>query len=170
MKIAKKLTSVLLLVMCICMTFNVANAAGIEPTHNDVAELESVHRGGDITLDIDVFDTGFVLVPTGSIEGNVGTRSYPEKEVTKSFIHNLYDRNGAYIGTITTVIKGLYSQVDNWAQITSITATFGGPYASSLSYATYLSGNTGTVYIYFIGILSGSISYRILTNGTISQI
>ena len=71
----------------------------------------------------------------------------PDRQAEESFIHKLYDSKNVYMGTITTYITGVYSQADNHAQITSITAVFDGGYANKLSYSTSLSGNRGVVTI-----------------------
>lgn len=120
---------------------------------------------------------GIMLLPVSAFAAerpdNVNAKDYsqvfspPEKEVRKSFSHNIYDVKGVFLGTISTTVRGIYSQVDSYASITDITFVAS---SSSFSLIKSISGADGYLDIYYLGGYGGSIHYHISTNGTISQI
>ncbi|RGE61833.1 hypothetical protein [Eisenbergiella massiliensis] len=100
------------------------------------------------------------------------TRAIPEQETSRTFTHNIYDRNHTNIATVYSTVRGVYSQVDSWAQILDISAYATGSNAvvSQITFNTSKSGSDGYLYIYFGGASSGTMHYKIYTNGTISNL
>jgi hypothetical protein len=95
--------------------------------------------------------------------------SLPEKPTSATFSHKIYDRSGVLMAAAYVTVKGWYSELDRWSEISSITATFEGEHAHYFSYSSSESGNTGTVSIYFNGIYADSFRYKIDYYGRITQ-
>jgi hypothetical protein len=95
--------------------------------------------------------------------------SLPEKEVTASFSHKIYDRNKKLMATATSTVKGVYSSVDRWSEITSVSAKFSGEYKNDFSYSSSTDGNKGYLYIEFNGVTLNTQTYTISTNGKITN-
>lgn len=102
--------------------------------------------------------------------GDVGTNALPDQESTAAFSHKIVDRNNVLMATAKATVTGWYSQMDNWSELTDITASFIGDFASNFSYSTSYSGNTGYLNLYFNGMGAGVLTYRISTNGKIANI
>lgn len=95
--------------------------------------------------------------------------SLPEKPTSATFSHKIYDRNEILMATAYITVKGWYSELDRWSEISSITATFKGEHADYFSYSSNKSGNTGTVSIYFNGLYAHSLRYKIDHYGKITE-
>lgn len=96
--------------------------------------------------------------------------SYPERQVTKTFVHNILDRSGEFVAKMTLTITGEYSQMENTAVISSVTASYSEAQVSGLSYSVSYNGNTATIYILVNGASIGSLTYQLATNGSLQQI
>lgn len=103
-------------------------------------------------------------------KGQVGPESEPQKPTSATFSHNIYDRNGILVATAYVTIEGVYSEVEQWSEITDITVNFEGELAQDFSYTSSISGDTGTVKIYFNGANAGGFKYKIYYNGRIDNI
>ncbi|WP_077609230.1 hypothetical protein [Clostridium sp. Marseille-P2415] len=101
--------------------------------------------------------------------GNSEINSRPEKEVSAKFTHKIYDRNKKLMATATVTVEGVYSQVDRWSEITSVSATFSGEFKNDFSYSSSTSGNKGYLDIIFNGVTVNTQTYTISTNGRISN-
>ena len=95
------------------------------------------------------------------------SKGVPEKTKTRTFDHYYYSVDHQYMGMITSVVTGVYSQADNYALITSITPSVSGPNAVDFSTSVTISGDTGYLYVYFLGIYYTTHTYHIDPNGTI---
>lgn len=93
--------------------------------------------------------------------------SYPERQVTTTFTHDIVDRNGEFIAMMTTTVTGEYSEVEHTAVISSITAYYSNAQVSGLSYSVSYSGDTATIDILLNGLSIGSSTYKLTTNGSI---
>ena len=167
--------------MVICfMSFPVVASAAETP--DKTSTFEDLYFGNvDILINEDL---GLMVVTTECNEDGTPLNSavetqfltpnsvetIPEKEVTTSFSHNIYDRNNALMATIISTVKGVYSQVDSTAEMISISASISGPYASYFTYSTSISGADGYLYVYYNGSQVGTFHYRIYTTGSISNI
>lgn len=112
--------------------------------------------------EIDLVDVDF--------QDNAGPDSYPQKPTSATFSHKIYDRNGILMATAYVTVKGVYSEAEQWSEITDITAKFEGDFAHDFSYDSNISGDTGTIYIYFNELGLGSFRYKIYYNGRIANI
>ncbi|WP_406241863.1 hypothetical protein [Tissierella carlieri] len=93
----------------------------------------------------------------------------PEKPTSATFSHKIYDCNGILMATAFVTVKGWYSELDRWSEVSSITATFEGEYARYFSYSSSKSGNTGTISIYFDIAYATGFNYVIDYYGRIAQ-
>lgn len=131
-----------------------------------------VVQGDSVITDVVIWDNGNYICTTKELEteeiecASEGIVPYATT-VSKSYEHTITDRNGAFVATFTTVVKGTYSSSS--AKITSVTGTYSDAVISGLSYSTSYSGNTATVYITLNGATIGSLGYKISTSGVISQ-
>lgn len=170
----KKLVCLILPLMMIFFTSPICvSAVPVDAEITEEAEIEYLEGKDIICSNIEILDNGFVAVLTSVSESETVLdmeRSYPEKEKTAVFSHTILDRNGEELGTFTATVKGIYSEADREAYLTSMTGTFSGTYASRLSYTSSINGQTGSVNIYFNGIKVGTLSYKIYTNGNIQNI
>ena len=66
-----------------------------------------------------------------------------------------------------STVKGIYSEADGYANLSSITGYFTGPYATRFMYGTYITGDTGVAQVRFDGLHTGTFRYKIYTNGNI---
>lgn len=71
---------------------------------------------------------------------------------------------------MTLTITGEYSQMENTAVISSVTASYSEAQVSGLSYSVSYNGNTATIYILVNGASIGSLTYQLATNGSLQQI
>lgn len=99
----------------------------------------------------------------------VEPKSLPEKPTSATFSHKIYDRNGILVATAYVTVKGWYSELDRWSDVSSITATFEGEYAYYFSYSSSKSGTTGTISIYFDIAYAAGFNYVIDYYGRITQ-
>ncbi len=157
-------------------------ASAAENSQAKIAEAKNFNVGNvDILINEDlglIIETKEVPAGGNSLGAQVETdysqvfellRSQPEKTVAKQFSHNIYDRNGKLLANLISTVNGVYSQVDSWAQISSITVSGSGPYISDFSYNTSVSGADGYLYLYYSGVSAGTFHYHIYTNGTIEN-
>lgn len=156
---------------------------------------DEAHKGSDTSFveDLEIpFDAqitineelGFVIVSTkvdekkssryyeeiDLVDVDFGTESEPQKPTSATFSHNIYDRNGILMATAYVTVEGVYSEAEQWSEITDITAEFEGESAHNFSYSPSINGDTGTVNIYFNGLNAGSFRYKIYYNGSIKNI
>lgn len=116
-------------------------------------------------------DTQLVETELSTVDfGSAETRSDPEKQTSATFTHKVYDRNNILMATIKSTVAGTYSFADRTSQITDISASISGDFAHDFSTSSSLNGNQGTLYVYFNGLGAGSFTYKITTNGVISNI
>ena len=94
-------------------------------------------------------------------------QSDPDRQASRTFTHNIYDRNGKLLAKVTSTVRETYSQADSWAIITGITPSASGPFAHDFSFGTSMSGSEGYLDIYFSGLPAGTMHYKIYSNGTI---
>ena len=164
MKVIKNLVSILLTII-LTLSFSVLSFASEEI-------IEYVQEEGGIFENVKEVkmggDTFFVI--TEVVDEYMSLRAYPDKEVTKVFSHAILDRNGNRMATLHTTVIGVYSEADNTASILSIDGYFSGEYADYSTCSTSINGNTGSISIFFNGVSSGTLTYRISTNGNISNI
>lgn len=170
----KKLVCLILSLMMISLTSPICvSAAPADAGITEEAEIEYVEGKDIICNSIEILDSGFVAVLTSVSDSETVLgmeRGYPEKEKTAVFSHIILDRNGEEMGTFVATVKGIYSEADREAYLTSITGTFYGTFASRFSYTYSIEGQTGTVNIYFDVTKQGTLSYKIYTNGNIQNI
>jgi hypothetical protein len=76
-------------------------------------------------------------VPAGSSRAIAGTQSSADKQVSKSYHYNLYDRDGNEV-TVTIYISGIYARANSRAQVTGVAAAIEGPDAGSFTCTTSL--------------------------------
>ncbi len=135
-------------------------------------EVECV--GNDIMIrNIELLDNGMLIITQelSESENDVNQfRSIPEREKTKTFTHSLVDRNGIELAVLHSTVTGIYSQVDNDAYLTNISGHFTGDFAHDLSYSSSISGDTGSIYLYWNGVHLHTYTYKIFPNGTIQYI
>lgn len=118
---------------------------------------------------IDVAELTFELESMEITKDEGGSRSPVEKFTQASFVHNVYDRNGIFTCKLHTTIKGYYSTLDNWSEVTSVSAYLTNSVLSGLYTTTSKSGNRAYVYVKQSGVTVGNVKYKILTNGNIIQ-
>ena len=95
------------------------------------------------------------------------TKGHPERIATAYFTHRIYDTNGIELAVFHSTVKGIYSEADGYANLSSITGYFTGPYATRFMYGTYITGDTGVAQVRFDGLHTGTFRYKIYTNGNI---
>lgn len=171
--------SVMLLAVIMCTSLSSASAASIEATTPEIIcgtnvyltysvdEFQTVTRGSDVYLDIDLKAWQESENEDITLFGNV------DQTTSKRIIFDLLDRNGEYITTATATIEGIFSQVHDAAAISSVSMSFSGGQASRISYSTDINGDTATVTFYYTSGVTfpiGSTGFRIKSNGNISQI
>ncbi len=132
-------------------------------------EIVSVQDGEDVyLLNVAVLENGGYVISEKSSEMR---RAYPDQTATASYLHKFYDRNGTLVATLTTVITGLYSQVDGGSsQMLSISGSFSGTLAGDFTYGTSLNGAYGSITAYFNGVSVKTFTYQIDTNGHIEEV
>ncbi len=96
-------------------------------------------------------------------------KGVPEMEKTRIFVHNIVDAQNSIIAVMTVTVKGIYSQADNYAYLTSISASFSGPLASGCTYNSSINGANGSLVMYYYSAALGNLSYHISTNGNITE-
>lgn len=136
---------------------------------DEAVEAVNVVQGDAVSTDITIWDNGNYVCVTKKIETtevSEGITPYATT-VSTSYEHTITDRNGAFVATFTTVVKGTYSSSS--ARITSVTGKYSDAVISGLGYSTTYSGSTATVYITLNGATIGSLGYKISTSGVISQ-
>lgn len=115
-----------------------------------------------------------ILVETVEDKSTIEPLSYPERQKTKTFVHNLVDRNGLFVATITVTVSGVYSEVEKSAVINSVVASFSNEQtpglSAGLSYSVSYNGSTAQLNILRYGQRIGSLSYKLYTNGSLQQI
>lgn len=166
------LSSLLIMTMAVMMTaFPVSAAkAPVNPVNAD----QSVYFGDvDITVNSElgfVFVTEKVAVDGKPLGNTVDTVVEPfgqlEKSTSMTFSHKIYDRNGSLMAKVYSTISGIYSEIDNWAEVTDITARIS-TNDNGFTYTTSKSGAYGYVNIYYYGVSAGTFRYQILKNGNI---
>lgn len=157
-----------------------ASTSDVTSIADEFLQTQYINARNDICLDnISILNNGFFAISekidevSGVAQESTSQvlRAFPDKTTTARFTHNIYDRNGSPMATLTTTVTGLYSQVDGGSsQMLSISGNFSGQFANDFSYTTSISGNIGTIYLYFNGASAGSFSYRINPNGHIERI
>ena len=135
---------------------------------NNVTALLSPEQGvmiigarEDIVDSLDVEDVSFG-------EEAISPLAEPEKYVTSTFNYAIVDSNGNS-GKLRVVVKGIYSQVERWGKVRSISASITGRAAREFTKSTSKNGDTAYVKLYLNGTHFGTFTYRVLTNGTISE-
>lgn len=139
----------------------------------NIAESNAIEivKGSDVIVDTVVLMGDYVCTTTDSEESSViSPYAYTEKEKTKSFVHNITDRNGALVAKFTTTVYGVYSYADDYATIISVSGSFSDAALSGLGYTVSYNGDTATVYITKNGLAIGSITYKLYTNGSLFEI
>jgi len=166
--------------LSVVLLISMLSGLALAKTTDAVAEKQissAVYEGRDVILrNLAVLpESGWIIVTeevgNPSFETEQVLRSDPDRQVTKTFSHQLFKQNGVSLNTsCITTVTGTYSQADGWAQIDSVTAYFSGDEARNLDYTSSASGNKGYLYLYCNGAFVGSITYSISTNGLISQV
>lgn len=100
--------------------------------------------------------------------GSYVLRSYPEKVKTKKFIHTILDRNGVLMAKATVTVKGIYSEVYHYAEITDLSVSFN-TLSNQFSSGTSISANKGYATIYFSNMIMATFEYTIYPNGNIQN-
>ncbi len=167
----KRTISLLLSLIVLFSCSSVAFAVEADDIVKDEVEYA---QGQDIILrNVEVLENGFIVI-TEEISEEVNEINtidgVSEKEKTKVFSHRILDRNGVEMAVLYSTVTGVYSEADNEAYLTSITGVFTGSFASRFSYSSSVSGDTGSIAIFFYGAYAASFSYKIYSNGTIQQI
>jgi hypothetical protein len=178
MKLIRNFTSTLFaIVLCITL-LPVSAFAAEKPEDVNTKEIANINFG-----EVDIFvneELGLIIettevTPDGKPIGTLVETDYsqvfspnstPEKEVTKTFSHRIFDRKGVLMATVLSTVKGIYSQVDSYAYSTDIDPVSN---SSDISFSTSISGADGYLDIYYQGMLGGSMHYHISTNGSISN-
>lgn len=129
-------------------------------------------QGKDLILEnFMVMDQGLLavteLVSSEDEEIFNETKGHPERIATAYFTHRIYDTNGIEMVVFHSTVKGIYSEADGYANLSSITGYFTGPYATRFVYGTFIAGNLGAAEVGFNGALLGIFQYKIYTNGNI---
>lgn len=134
-------------------------------SEDEKPEIVSVQVGEDVyLLNVAVLENGGYVISEKSSEMR---RAYPDQTATASYLHKFYDRNGTLVATLTTVITGLYSQVDGGSsRMLSISGTLAGDF----TYGTSLNGAYGSITAYFNGVSVKTFTYQIDTNGHIEEV
>lgn len=87
----------------------------------------------------------------------------------KTFTHPLQDINGAPVAVMTVTVVGMYSQVDHYCSMQSLSCSITGTYSSLFSHGHSISGEYAYLTIYFNGTACLLFTYRIYENGTITE-
>lgn len=164
----KKFLSITL-ALALVLVMGIPTYAAEESDDNVQEAVESV-QGDSVTTNIIIWDDGNYICSTREIETVVEASEEITPyatSVSKSYEHTITDRNGAFIATFTTTVKGSYTSSS--AKITSVTGSYSDAVISGLSYSVSYSGNTATVSITLNGATIGSLGYKISTSGVISQ-
>lgn len=75
--------------------------------------------------------------------------------------------NDELVERLFVTVSGIYSQVGNDADITSVSCVCP---ADGFGYRVSVNGNICTVYLTFDDVEAGAISYKLATNGSITKI
>lgn len=104
---------------------------------------------------------GLAAIPVFAID--------PDGTSTRTFTHtDLVLRNVLTINLSVTV-SGYYSRTDKTAALTSINPTVSGVHAFRITCGTSISGKTGILYLYDMGVLIASYQYTISNSGGITE-
>lgn len=99
-----------------------------------------------------------------------GSKGYPEREKTKVFSHTIYDYNGNVMAVVYSTVTGIYTTVGHEAYLTSISGNPTGLFAHAITCSSSISGDTGSLNLYWYGVFLASFTYKIYANGSIRQI
>lgn len=171
-------TSVLILPAKAAITTNIdiinANQGLKDPIVFTMEEsAEPIVRGNPVRCEnLTLLDGGnYYCILLDTIQENEnGVLSYPERETTKTFLHAIVDRDGDFVANLTVTVKGIYSQADNYAEITSVSGAYSDQQISGLPYSVSYNGNTAQLNVLLNGLKIGSVSYKLYTNGSLQQI
>lgn len=171
-KLSIKIVCFIISAIMILPNCTYASAAEIAPAIEYNEEIEVVQGSDIICNSVSIWDGGNYICITEEITGSNSAvpYAYPEREKTASFKHIIHDRNGVLIANFISTVKGIYSDADNYAMITSVTGYYEDAILSGLSYRTTYSGDTATVYITLNGVAIGSITYKQYINGRLLEI
>lgn len=134
------------------------------------AGTERVVRGNDIRCEnLTMLNDGYYMVLESQTGWETASRSYPEKQKTVVFAHDIYDRNGSLVAIADVTVTGVYSEVEKTAVITSASVSYRNAQSTQLSYSTSYDGNRVTVYFTIGGATIGQQSYKLYTNGALLQ-
>jgi len=137
-------------------------------------KIDRYDSNGEV-IGSDIYITNLTLLPGGIFflsydeEEEITRLAEPEMRVTKRFIHVYHSQNGEVMATQTVTIVGYYSNINNVAEITSISSSFTGALAYNFESASLWSGNTGDVYTFFKGECAYIHTYTLSTTGHITQ-
>lgn len=153
-------------------------ASAEEPSISDeriLCERTVLYDSNGEILGEDVVLTNVTVLPDGCFcvtrEGKeeISRLAEPEMRVTKNFVNSYYDRNGVFLASQTVTVVGYYSSTNGVADITSISDSFTGTYASYFSSSKSWGGSSGSVSVYFSSSWLMSYSYTLTTTGHITQ-
>lgn len=163
----------LAIVLCFCVS---ASALAVGDSESGVQSGQQVAQfaGGDVAV---LFVPAYKITVVGTRAEDADkvqltdvnwTDSLDEREVTANFAYVIQE-DGEVVATVYSTVRGVYSQVNNWSEILSITAYITGTNASDYSYSTAKSGNHGYLYIDRSGVRAVTFTYTIATNGNITH-
>lgn len=171
----KKLVGIIFTLIMVFSFGNVVYASNTEDMCNKEKEKIEYECGKSIILEnITIMNNGYICVTDEvcekvTIEDKI-ERADTDKEKTKVFSHIIYDRNGIELATLYSTVTGIYSEVDNYAMLISITGIYTGEYANRCTYDSEIDEDTGYINIYFNGTLLTTMTYKIYPNGNIQNI
>lgn len=175
----KRMISILMLFLIAFASSNVAYAyAATKPVENLPAVEDDVCIGSDLVLEnVTHLDNGFIIITEvvnddKRVSAADEVKGQPEVKKSKTFIHRIYYSGGnTEMARLTSTVVGMYYPSGaGTAYLTSISGVFSGAQASHFSCSTNISGNTGSISMYYYGAFAGIFGYKINNNGTIVQV
>ena len=149
---------------------NALKSYASEPTV-DTKVMDAVQGNPVICDSVLLLDNGYVCLTISSDESDDSTPfGYTEREKSKSFTHQILDKDGVVLANFSTVVYGVYSYADNYARITSVSGNYSNAIITGLSYSVSYNGDTATVSIKLNGVTIGHIYYRLYTNGSLVEV
>ena len=158
--------------LLLCASFALCASAETSK-YGGVAADEIVYaEGKDIiigeTMDLCAGYTCTVIESRGENE-KAEPLSITDKSKSKTFVNDVYDKDGTLLCVLQVDAKGMYSPTDRTSEITSVNYFCSGLNSSHMSISKKVSGNTAELSLYYFGKYIGKLTYTISYNGNIQQ-